>query len=88
MGSFLAFVSQEMCKNKKLIPSVFVTAKHHNPGLKRDTASSWIEDVTQPSCKVCLSELQNYAESHKDVVVVSNDYLEKSTFIKRSAFFI
>ena len=77
-----------MCKNKKLIPSVFVTAKHYNPGLKRDTASSWIEDVTQPSCKACLRELQNYARSHQDVVVVSNAYLEKSTFIERSAFFI
>ena len=51
-----------------MIPSVFVTAKHYNPGLKRDAASVWIEDVT---CKVCLRELQNYAESHQDVVVVS-----------------
>ena len=58
-----------------MIPSVFVTSKHYNPGLKRDTASSRIEDVTQSSCKVCLRELQNYAGSHEDVVVVSNTYL-------------
>ena len=55
-----------------MIPSVFVTAKHYNPGLKRDAASVWIEDVTQSSCKVCLRELQNYAGSHQDVVVVSH----------------
>ena len=48
-----------------------MTAEHHNPGLKRDAASIWIEDVTQASCKVCLRELQNYAGSHKDVHVVS-----------------
>ena len=71
-----------------MIPSVSVTAKHYNPGLKHDIASSWIEDVTQPSCKVCLRELQNYAGSHQDVVVVSNAYLEKSTFIERSPFFL
>ena len=58
-----------------MIPSVFVTSKHYNPGLKRDTASSRIEDVTQSSCKVCLRELQNYAGSQEDVVVVSNTYL-------------
>ena len=55
-----------------MIPSVFVTAKHYNPGLKRDAASVWIEDVTQSSCNVCLRELQNYAGSHQDVVVVSH----------------
>ena len=58
-----------------MIPSVFVTAKHYNPGLKRDAASVWIEDVTQSFCKVCLRELQNYAGSHQDIVVVSNAYL-------------
>ena len=52
-------------------PSVFVTAKHHHSGLKRDAASIWIEDVTQSSYKVCLRELQNYAGSHKDISVVS-----------------
>ena len=61
-----------------MIPSVFVTAKHYNPGLKRDAASVWIEDVTQSSCKVCLRELQNYAGSHQDVVVVSNANLMQS----------
>ena len=50
---------------------MFVTAKHYNPGLKRDAASIWIEDVTRTSCKVCLRELQNYAGSHKDIHVVS-----------------
>lgn len=50
---------------------MFVTAKHHNPGLKRDAASIWIEDVTRTSCKVCLRELQNYAGSHKDIHIVS-----------------
>ena len=48
-----------------------MTAEHHNPGVKRDAASIWIEDVTQASCKVCLRELQNYAGSHKDIHVVS-----------------
>ena len=48
-----------------------MTAKHHNPGLKRDAASIWIEDITQSSCRVCLRELQNYAGSHKDIHVVS-----------------
>ena len=61
-----------------MIPSVFVTAKHYNSGLKRDAASAWIEDVTQSSCKVCLRELQNYAGSHQDVVVVSNANLMES----------
>ena len=64
-----------------MIPSVFVTAKHYNPGLKRDAASVWIEDVTQSS--VCLRELQNYAGSHQDVVVVSNAYV-----MERTAFFV
>ena len=53
-------------------PLVFVTAKHYNPGLKRDAASVWVEDVTQSTCKVCIRELQNYAGSHKDVHVVSS----------------
>ena len=55
-----------------------MTAKHYNPGLKRDAASVWIEDVTQSSCKVCLRELQNYAGSHQDVVVVSSAHLMES----------
>jgi len=46
-----------------------VTAVHHNPGLKRDAASVWIENVTQSSFKVCLRELQNYAGSHEDIHV-------------------
>ena len=55
-----------------VIPSVFVTAAHYyRAGLKRDAASVWIEDVTQSSFKVCLRELQNYAESHDDVYTVS-----------------
>ena len=53
-------------------PSMFVTAKHHNPGLKSDAASVWVEDITQSSCKICMRELQNYAGSHRDVLVVSN----------------
>ena len=61
-----------------MMPSVFATAKHYNPGLKRDAASAWIEDVTQSSCKVCLRELQNYAGSHQDVAVVSNANLMES----------
>ena len=52
-------------------PSVFVTSKHYNPGLKRDAASVWIEDVTKSSCTVCMRELQNYAGSHRDIFVVS-----------------
>ena len=28
-------------------PSVFVTAAHHNAGLKRDAASVWLENITQ-----------------------------------------
>ena len=55
-----------------IIPSVFVTAVHHNPGLKRDAASVWIENVTQSSFSVCLRELQNYAGSHEDIHVVSD----------------
>ena len=35
-----------------MIPSVFLTAKHYNPGLKRDAASGWIEDVTQSSFRL------------------------------------
>ena len=66
-----------------MIPSVFVTAKHYNPGIKRDAASVWIEDITKSSCKVCLRELQNYAGSHQDVVVVSNAY-----FMERTAFYV
>jgi len=49
-----------------------VTAVHHNPGLKRDAASVWIEDVTQSSFSVCLRELQNYAGSHEDIHIVSD----------------
>ena len=55
-------------------PSVFVTSKHYNPGLKRDAASVWIEDVTKSTCKVCMRELQNYAGSHLDIFVVSIMY--------------
>ena len=54
-----------------MTPSVFVTAAHHHARLRRDAASTWIEDVTQSSFKVCLRELQNYAGSHEDVYVVS-----------------
>ncbi|CAH3153756.1 unnamed protein product, partial [Porites evermanni] len=50
-------------------PSVFVTSKHYNPGLKRNAASVWIEDLTKSSCKVCMRELQNYAGSHRDIFV-------------------
>lgn len=49
------------------MPLVFVTAAHHQAGLKRDAASVWIEDVMQSPFKVCLRELQNYAGSHEDV---------------------
>ena len=55
-------------------PSVFVTSKHYNPGLKRDAASVWIEDLTKSSCKVCMRELQNYAGSHRDIFAVSMVY--------------
>ena len=50
---------------------MFVTAKHDNPGLKRDACALWIEDVTTSHCKVCLRELQNYAGAHEDIHVVS-----------------
>ena len=50
---------------------MFVTAKHDNPGLKRDACALWIEDVTTSNCKVCLRELQNYAGAHEDIFVVS-----------------
>lgn len=50
-----------------MMPLVFVTAAHHQTGLKRDAASVWIEDVMQSPFKVCLRELQNYAGSHEDV---------------------
>ena len=49
------------------MPLVFVTAAHHQAGLKHDAASVWIEDVMQSPFKVCLRELQNYAGSHEDV---------------------
>ena len=58
-----------------------MTAKHHNPGLKRDAASIWIEDVTLSSCKVCLRELQNYAGSHKDIYVVSIAFIAFVSYI-------
>ena len=50
---------------------MFVTAKHENPGLKRDACALWIEDVTTSHSKVCLRELQNYAGAHEDIYVVS-----------------
>ncbi|CAH3179854.1 unnamed protein product [Porites lobata] len=72
-----------------VIPSVFVTAKHYNPGLKRDAASIWIEDVTQSSCKVCLRELQNYAGSHQDVVVnwLAFSYLDEPPFSEHNSIY-
>ena len=48
-----------------------MTSKHYNPGLKRDAATVWIEDVTKSSGKVCMRELQNYAGSHREIFVVS-----------------
>ena len=71
-----------------MIKSVFLTAKHYNPGLKLDAASVWIEDVTQSSCKVCLRELQNYAGSHQDVVVVSNGLTCKINFLNTISSFL
>ena len=65
---FLFAISQGKFSVK---PSVFVTSKHYNPGLKRDAASVWIGDLTKSSCKVCMRELQNYAGSHRDIFVVS-----------------
>ncbi|CAH3133210.1 unnamed protein product [Porites lobata] len=50
-------------------PSVFVTVAHHHPGLKRDAASIWLEDISLSSFKLCLRELQNYAGSHEDIYV-------------------
>ena len=69
-------------KGKFLVkPSVFVTAEHHHSGLKRDAASVWVEDVTKPSFKVCLRELENYAGSHEDLSVVSVSYAPLMTVI-------
>ncbi|CAH3133140.1 unnamed protein product, partial [Porites lobata] len=50
-------------------PSVFVTVAHHHPGLKRDAASVWLEDISLSLFKLCLRELQNYAGSHEDIYV-------------------
>ena len=68
---FLCAISQGKFSVK---PSVFVTSKHYNPGLKRNAASVWIDDLTKSSCKVCMRELQNYAGSHRDIFVVSMVY--------------
>ncbi|XP_078383750.1 uncharacterized protein LOC144666229 [Oculina patagonica] len=70
-------------------PSVFVTAKHHHFGLKRDAASVWIEDVTPSSCKVCLRELQNYAGSHEDISVnwLAFAYLHKPPFFEHNSIY-
>lgn len=65
--AFLFFTQRKF----STMPSVFVTAVHQNPGLKRDAASLWIENVTHSSFSVCLRELQNYAGSHEDILVVS-----------------
>ena len=64
---FLFFTQRKFSK----MPSVFVTAVHQTPGLKRDAASLWIENATHSSFSVCLRELQNYAGSHEDIHVVS-----------------
>ena len=48
-----------------------MTSEHHRSGLKRDTASVWVEDITTSSFKVCLRELQNYDGPHEDIYVVS-----------------
>ncbi|KAL9961999.1 hypothetical protein ACROYT_G031050 [Oculina patagonica] len=70
-------------------PSVFVTAKHHHFGLKRDAASVWIEDVTPSSCKFCLRELQNYAGSHQDISVnwLAFTYLRKPPFSEHNSIY-
>ena len=70
MTIFLCYLQRKF----SVKPSVFVTSKHYNPGLKRDAASVWVEDVTKSSCKVCMRELQNYAGSHRDIFVVSIMY--------------
>ena len=93
MKIFLCYLQRKF----SVKPSVFVTSKHYNPGLKRDAASVWIEDVTKSSCKVCMRELQNYAGSHQDIFVVSIMYpqvnvkhgscigLPRTTPLKRTA---
>ena len=54
---------------------MFVTVAHHHPGLKRDAASIWLEDISLSSFKLCLRELQNYAGSHEDIYVVCSIHL-------------
>ena len=54
---------------------MFVTVAHHQPGLKRDAASIWLEDISLSSFKLCLRELQNYAGSHEDIYVVCSIHL-------------
>ena len=52
-------------------PQILVTAEHMVKDQKHDAATSWIEEVTPTSFKVCLRELQDFDGLHSKIYVVS-----------------
>ena len=67
-----------------MAPVVFVTAVHERLGVKHDASTTWAEDVTKASFKVCVRELQNFDGAHERIKIVSKPYSFQSQFIRQN----
>ncbi|KAK3740263.1 hypothetical protein QZH41_017827, partial [Actinostola sp. cb2023] len=50
-------------------PNIIAAAQHGVLGQKHDAATTWVEDVTNTTFRVCLRELQNFDGLHQNVKV-------------------
>ena len=54
-------------------PIVLATLRHSVPGVRRDAATLWAEDVGTSSFSLCARELQNFDGAHKNVSIVRHN---------------
>ena len=54
-------------------PYVVVTAEHMVKDQKHDAATTWVEEATADSFKVCLRELQDFDGLHSKIYIVSRN---------------
>jgi hypothetical protein len=67
---------------------VVVAAQHGVLGQKHDAATTWVEDVTNTSFRICLRELQDFDGLHRDVSVVWELVLKFKIIKKNSAILL
>ena len=51
-------------------PNVLATLRHSVPGVRRDAATLWANDVGTQSFSLCVRELQNFDGAHENVSIV------------------